>query len=98
MISTQSSKIGTVEAASTFREGMDVEGGLAHVIFPLSRLSTVLDTQSSYFLKADSGWGSILMCAIHEWMAILSLIANKAQRGLLGVLGCSSNDQRREKK
>ena len=43
MISTQSSKIGTVEAASTFREGMDAEGGLVLVIPPLSRSGMVLD-------------------------------------------------------
>lgn len=78
-ISTQSSTIGTVEAASTFREDRDVEGGLAHVISPLSRSGMVLDTQSSYLLKVDFGWGLILMCAIHEWMEILSLIANKAR-------------------
>ena len=98
MISTQSSKIGTVEAASTFREVTDVGGGLALVISPLSRLSTVSDTQSSYFLKIDSGWGLILMCALHEWMEILSLIANKARRGLLGVLRHSSDHQRRSGK
>ena len=54
-ISTQSSKIGTAGAASTFREDRYVEGGLAHVEFPLSRLSTVLDKQSSYFPKVDFG-------------------------------------------
>ena len=84
-ISTQSSMIGTVEAASTFREGMDVEGGLVLVISPVSRLDTILDKQSSYFPKVEFGWGLILMCAIHEWMEILSLIAKKAQQDLLGV-------------
>jgi len=54
-ISTQSSMIGTVEAASTFREGMDVEGGLVLVISPVSRLDTILDKQSSYFPKVEFG-------------------------------------------
>jgi len=98
MISTQSSRIGIVVAASTFREDRDVEGGLVLVIHPLSRLSTVLDTQSSHFLKIDFGWGLILMCAGRPRMEILSLIANKARRNLLGVLGYSSTDQRRKEK
>jgi len=94
-ISTQSSRIGTVVAASTFREDRDVEGDLVLVIPPLSRLNTVLDTQSLYFPKVDFDWGLIWSCAFQPWMEILSLIAKKARRNLPGELKYSSNRQRR---